>query len=422
MENKYFTEAELQSIRSKFKYVEEDYKGKKRIFLDNAGGSLRLKAAEESFKKIDEMPDASEHTNRVALELLEIEDKGRKDIKEVLFNAQKGVIYPSYTASQIMMELVRVISENSSGTNNVTTILEHPSAFDAMTYYSNKYDRELRVATADVTKGGVNNEAILSLIDENTAILCCMAASNISGYIYDIDTIFTEARKINPDIFIICDAVQHAPHASLDPEKYGIDAMNIAPYKFFGIRGFGVAYISDRIASFEHHRLLGKSKDEWDIGSPAPANFAAISTIIDYVCSLDQAKSETRRKQFEQGMERIANYERFLLHTLLEGTKSATGLRHLAGVKVQMDSPNLEEKDLILSIELDNLDCASVAKELDARGVVAYERSAASMYSKRMIEAFDTESEGVVRISPLHVNTVAEMEQFLKIIAELTTI
>jgi len=103
-------------------------------FFDNAGGSLRLKKAEEVFHLIDSMPDASEHSNSIARELAALEDRGREDIKKVIFGAKSGTI--------------------------------------------------------------------LSLIDQNTALLCCMAASNISGYIYETEKICRKAREINPDIYI----------------------------------------------------------------------------------------------------------------------------------------------------------------------------------------------------------------------------
>lgn len=44
-------------------------------------------------------------------------------------------------------------------------------------------------------------------------------------------------------------------------------------------------------------------------------------------------------------------------------------------------------------------------------GVIAFERALISIYSRRMVEAFD--SNGMVRLSPLHVNTPAEIRQFL---------
>ena len=52
-----FTEAEMQKIRSSSYYVDRDMTGAKRIFMDNAGGSLRLRAAEEAFRKTDSIPD-----------------------------------------------------------------------------------------------------------------------------------------------------------------------------------------------------------------------------------------------------------------------------------------------------------------------------------------------------------------------------
>lgn len=420
---KLFEQQELDEIRSKFCFVDEDFEGTQRIFFDNAGGSLRLKKAESEFQEIDSIPDCSEHSNRLAFYLDRIERQGLQDVKEVIFNAKSGTIYPSYTASQIMMEMVRVISDNAEGTNNVTTLLEHPSAYDSMTYYSEKHNRELRIAGVNKETGGVDADEVISLIDENTAILCCMAASNISGYIYEIEKIFSKAREINPDIFIICDAVQHAPHGALDPEKYGIDVMNIAPYKFFGVRGFSVCYLSDRVASFDHHRLLGKGKDDWSIGSPAPAHYAAITAIVDYVVDLGlkiAAGGESRRELFVMGMERIADHERALLEIMLEGTDNVAGLRYCDGLKVQMDGKDLTTRDFILGVEFDTVDCEKAIEELEKRGVIAYERSATSMYSKRMVEAFD--SKGVVRISPLHVHSVEEIEEFLRVAKEIASL
>ena len=418
-----FTEEELAEIRAQFYYVDEDYYGRKRLFFDNAGGSLRLKKAEEAFHRIDSMPDASEHSNSLALELAALEDRGREDIKHVIFNAKSGTIYPTYTASQIAMEMVRVILENAKGTNVVTTMLEHPSVFDAARMYSEKHGMELRVAGVNKETGGVDAETILGLIDKDTALLCCMAASNISGYIYETEKICKKAREINPDIYIYIDAVQHAPHGALDPEKWGADVTSFAPYKFFGVRGFGIAWLSDRVSTFAHHRLLGKAEDDWEIGSPATAQFAVITEIINYVADLGKnafPEESDRRKLFEAGMQRIADHERGLLWMMLEGTGDVPGLRHIPGVIVQMDGKDLMTRDLILGVEFEHLTCQQAVAEYEKRGVITFERALTSMYSKRMVEAFD--SKGMVRLSPLHVNTPAEIRQFLQVTKELAAL
>ena len=43
-----------------------------------------------------------------------------------------------------------------------------------MTMYAKKYNRELRVAQANKVTGGIDVDAIISLVDKDTAILSCM--------------------------------------------------------------------------------------------------------------------------------------------------------------------------------------------------------------------------------------------------------
>lgn len=417
---KVFSNEEMNCIRSSFSYVSRDRNGENRLFLDNAGGSLRLTAAEKAFHEADLLPDCSEHSNSTAGYLGAIEEKGKHDILNVLFDARKGVLFPGFTASKLMMEGFRAISGNARGSNYVTSVMEHPSAFDAVRYYAKEHGCEMRVARADPSTGGVTAGSVLSLVDRNTAVLSCMAASNFSGYIYDIEEIARGAREINPDIFIICDAVQHAPHAALSPEAAGIDFMNFAPYKFFSVRGFSCAYVSERAASFMHHRLLDKSADTWELGSPAPGHYAAFSEVVKYVSSLGRGcvpAAAGEREIFAAGMDRIAARERFLLETALEGTRDVPGLRYISGVHVPMDAAPLEKRDFIIGVEFSRLSADAAAREYEKRGIITFERLNSSIYSRRMTEAVGTD--GVVRVSPLHVNTAEEIEAFLAATAEI---
>lgn len=420
---KLFDMDELSALRECFDYVDCDHLGRRRLFFDNAGGSLRLKAASDAFDFISRMPDASEHTNENALYLAELEENVKRDIMCTVFNAHGGALYPSYTASQITTETVRIIGGYAKGTNYVTTVLEHPSAFDAVVRFAGENGCEVRVAQANVLTGGVDADAVVSLIDGDTALLCCMAASNMSGYIYPIEEICARAREINPDIYIIVDAVQHAPHGKLDPEGIGADVMVFAPYKFFGVRGMGLAYLSDRVAGMTHARLLGKSTTDWEMGSPATPHFASFGKVIDYVVKLGEADmpaGTARRALFENGMKRIADHERALLSLMLDGAGSEAGLRHRDGVHVRMDGDDLLRRDFIIGIEFDSIDCVRASRELEKRGVVAYERSPSSIYSKRMLDAFGIG--GVVRVSPLHVNTPEEIAEFLAIVGDVAKI
>lgn len=410
----FFPEDLQQEIKKKFYYVDKDQKGSKRLFFDNAGGSFRLKSALESFKYIDSFPDCPERIHKNAKYLQEVISKGEDDIR-IILNASNGSIFMSLTASKVIFDITGAIAENVPGTSIVTTAIEHPSAYDACAFYANKTGKELRVAKANPRTGGVDVDEIINLIDENTCLLSIIYASNISGSILDIEQIVNRARKIKPDLFIICDAVQHVPHDRINVDKLKLDGVNFAPYKFFGVRGSGIGYVSDRVAALPHHKLLAKPDEEWNLGSPAPAHYAVISEIVNYVCWIGSYFSNKvdRKELFDEGIQRITLHERALLDRLLNGSSIIEGLRYMKGVKVLLDSPDLTKRDLIVAIEIDGLDFTEAVRKYEENNVIVYERISTNLYSKRIVESFGLK--GAIRISPIHCHDKNDIDNFLKI-------
>lgn len=408
----------MREVRERFLLVERDHHGRERLYFDNAGGSFRLKAAIERFAAIDAVPDNTERIHETALELQAVQARGWDDVRTIL-NAEGGSIFAALTASGAMFDMVRAVAENVGGTNMVTTVLEHPSAYDAMALYAERTGRELRVARSNPETGGIDVDEIVRLVDANTCLLNVIYASNISGAKLDIEAIVRRAREVKPDLYIVVDAVQHAPHGLIDLRKTPVDGINLAPYKFFGCRGSGIAWMSERAAALPHHKLAGKKAGHWDLGSVAPWQFAVVSEIVDYVCWLGGHFSEAtgRRELFAAGIEHIELHERALLAALLEGVDGQPGLRAMPGVRVFLDHPDLSRRDLILGIGFDGLDCTRAVHEYGLRGVTVYERTAASIYSKRMLDSFGLE--GTVRVSPLHCNSMAEMARFLQVTQEI---
>lgn len=414
-----FSEAMTQDIKDRFHYVDRDMNGRERLFFDNAGGSFRLKSAVERFAQIDALPDCPERIHELSLYLQKIQADGTADLRTIL-NARGGSVYASLTASGAMFEMVRAIAENIPGTNMVTTALEHPSSFDAMTLYAQRLGKELRVAKSNPVTGGVDVAEIVGLIDQGTTLLSVIYASNISGAKLDVQEIVKQARAVKPDLYIVVDAVQHAPHGLIDLQNTPVDGINIAPYKFFGCRGSGMSWVSDRAALLPHHKLAGKKKDFWDLGSSAPWQFAVLTEIVNYVCWIGNQfiTSDDRRELFVSGIERIELHERALLVRLLNGSDGRSGLRQLDGVKVFLDYSDLTKRDLILAIGIDNLEHANAVREYEKRGVIVYERVSTSLYSKRMLESFGLQ--GAIRVSPLHCNSAADVDQFLHITRQIS--
>lgn len=353
--------------------------------------------------------------------LKEVMKKGEDAVRTIL-NAKDGAILTEMTASQVMFNMVGVIAENIEGNNIVTTVLEHPSSFDACTFYANKTGKELRVAKSNPKTGNIDVEEIIKLIDKDTCFLSFMYASNISGAILDAQKIIDEARKIKPDLYIIIDAVQHAPHGVIDVEKLKVDGINFAPYKMFGTRGMGFGYVSDRVSILPHHKLLQKDPKVWELGSPVPAQFASIDKVVDYVCDIGKiySNSNDRRELYVSGMNAIKLQERALMDLLLNGTEKNQGLRNIKGVNVFLDGDSLENRDFILAIGIDGLDYTKAVREYEKRNIIVYERVVSSVYSARMLNSFNLK--GAIRVSPLHVNDIEDIDRFLEVTKELVSI
>ena len=419
-QGKLFPEALMQQVKDSFYHVDKDFNGRRRLFFDNAGGSFRLKKAVEAYAEISATPDCAERIHNTAVYLQEIESQGEQDFRMML-NIDGGTVHTSLTASKTMFDMVRVISENVSGTNMVTTILEHPSSYDAMALNADRTGRELRVAKSNAITGGVDVDEIVKLVGGDTVLLSVIYASNISGAKLEIESIVAAARAIKPELYIVVDAVQHAPHGIIDLQELPIDGINIAPYKFFGCRGMGLAWLSDRVAQFPHDKLSGKAHNVWNLGSSDPAQFAMFSEVINYVCSLGthETNSTEKREQFVTGMHMICLHERALLSRLLNGSENITGLREMDDLDVYLDFDDLTKRDLILAINFKNREPAEAVKDYDKKGVTVFERVNTSLYSKRMLESFGLE--GAIRVSPLHCHSAKDIDDFLSITKQMVS-
>lgn len=415
-----FSDELQKEIKEKFLHVDSDpLREGRRIFFDNAGGAFRLKSVVESIARIDAIPDCPERVHATALYLQKIQEDGENDIRTIL-NAWDGSLHTTLTASQAMFEMVGAVAENIPGTNIVTTVLEHPSAHDAAFYYAKKTGKEFRPVMTNPVTGSVDVEEIVSKIDCNTCLLSFMYASNISGAILDAEAIVKAARAKKPDLYIIIDAVQHAPHGVIDIDNLKVDGMNFAPYKFFANRGSGIAYVSDRLSKLRHHTFLAKPEGTWELGSPAPAQFIAITEIVNYVCWIGAKfiDSNDRRELFVEGMNRIKMHERALMNRMLNGSDKIEGIRKMKGVSSYLDYPDMTKRDFIIPMGIDRLGFTEAVREYEKRGIIVYERVNTSLYSKRMLDSFGME--GCIRVSPLHCNSIEDIDAFLETTKELS--
>ena len=187
----------LNEIRDRFYYVDSDPEGNRRVFLESASGSLRLKSMVDVLAEQSTTPDQLGRANAGSVAAGEIMDRGVEDVR-LFLGATSGTIMPALSSTHAIFRAVNAVLAATGGTNVVTTDLEHPSVYDSTDKFAALYGKERRVAHVDRDTGSVSAEEILDLVDKDTALVSLVHASNVTGAILDVKTVATEARKSAP--------------------------------------------------------------------------------------------------------------------------------------------------------------------------------------------------------------------------------
>ncbi len=417
-ENGLFTTDFLEKIRDKFLYVDWDPYTGQRIYFEASGGSLRLKSVLDTMARETALPDELFRYNPASDHTVEVMNKGIEDVK-LFVGAKNGYIISTNSATHAMARVIEAITAHIPGKNIVTTQLEHPAVLSSTKYFAELRGLEWRVAPIDKESSSVPPEAILERIDQDTCLLAFQHASNQTGVINDVKYIVQEARRIKPDLHVLVDAVQYAPHGHIDVEDLDVDAYAFGPYKAYCVKGIGFSYISERVAKLPHLKLIGKPETDWVLGSPAPQPFACWSAVIDYLCWLGShfTSSSDRRDQIVTAKKAITKHMQALLHQILYGNDGVPGLNDLDHVTVCGMKGGLEQRLCIFLFQLAGMNATEAMNRYNQEFHIRLAARVRDSYSTYPLEGLDWSD--AVRLSAAHYNTPEEVVAFLEATAAL---
>ena len=412
-ENGMFPPDFMEEIRQRFLYVDWDPFSGQRIYLEASGGSLRLRSVLETLAKEAAIPDELFRFNPASDYITQWVDKGIEDVK-IFLGAKSGEIIPAHSATQTIFRAINTICANIPGTNIVTTELEHPSVLGATHYFAKSTSKEWRVAKLSQETSSVPIDSILENIDKDTCLLAFQHGSNQTGAINDVKTIIREARKIKPDLYVLIDAVQYAPHGQIDVEEYEADAYAFGPYKAYCVKGIGFAHISERLARLPHENLLGKPDTNWVLGSPAHMMYACWSATVDYLCWVGShfTDSQDRREQMIAAKDAIHAHMKALLHRIMYGTGKIEGLFQQEHVSVCGMSGDLGKRLCIFLFRLKGMDSSTAISRYNQEHGIRLAARVKDAYSSVSLDALGWPD--AVRLSACHYNTPEEIDRFLK--------
>lgn len=278
------------------------------VYLDSTATSLKPQLVIE--KIVDYYQNYSANIFRGVYQISERAtseyEKTREKIAQFI-NAQNKdeIVFVRNTTEAINLlaySLGRKIIQQ--GDEILTTIMEHHSNFVPWQVLSSEIGAKLKIIDIDqegyldIYKNKKRGLDLKNIITKKTKIFSLTYVSNVLGTINPIKEIVKKAKKINPQIYIIVDAAQAAPHFKIDVGDLGVDFLAFSSHKMLGPTGVGVLYGKKDLLEDIYPFLYGgemitevyldktifKSPPyKFEAGTPAIGEVIALKAAIDYL-------------------------------------------------------------------------------------------------------------------------------------------
>jgi len=407
----------MDEVRARFAHVSECPFAGPRVFFENAGGALTLTSVVDTSARMAAIPDNQGRDNPAAHALVAMIDKAKADMR-VLFNAPDGQFFAGESGTELLFRLIRSACLGTPAGRVLSSTVEHPATRSAAKKWADITGKSHVLIAHDNATGTVEAGAYASQITPDTQVATILHTSPVTGMGMDVAAIAQAIRAVAPECFIVVDGIQHAAHGQLDIASYGIDGYVVSPYKVFSRHGYGLAWISDRLAAQPHDHLLDAPGDPWELGTRDTGAYATFSDVVDYFEWLgSQVSDETgRRGKIVAAGRAIHAHEKALTDAMIHGTGNLKGLADMPEVTIIGGAVNPHREGLVC-ITLDGMDAPDVVSKLSERGIRTHTRKA-DHYSGNILDPLGLPA--AVRVSLCHYNTEGEVARFLQAMREIT--
>ncbi|MCF3595613.1 aminotransferase class V-fold PLP-dependent enzyme [Rhodobacteraceae bacterium LMO-12] len=406
----------LEAIRSRFAHVDSDPFQGERVFFENAGGALTLKAVVETSAFYAAIPDNQGRDNVASHALVKVIEKARADMAE-LMNVRSGQFFVGESGTELLFRLISAACLGRGPGRVLGSTLEHPASRSAAARWAGIAGQTHVLVKHDDSTGTVGVEHYLPEITEDTVVATILHTSPVTGMSVDAAKIVAAIRAESPECLIIVDGIQHAAHGRIDLTELDVDGYVISPYKMFSRHGYGLAWISDRLAALPHNNLLKGPEKNWEMGTRDTGAYATFSDVVDYLDWLggEVSNAQDRVARIKAAGAAIHGHEKRLTDAMLHGLNNLPGLAQMPGVQIigGIDNPAREG---LVSFHVQGVASTDVVARLNNEGIRTHVRKA-DHYSGNVLDPLGLD--GCIRVSLCHYNSRAEVARFLAVMKEM---
>jgi cysteine desulfurase family protein (TIGR01976 family) len=414
------------------------------IFLDNPAGTQVAQAC------LERMTDYLVHTNanhEGAFETSRLSDALVAEARAAMAdftNARRAeeIVFGANMTS-ITLHISRSIARTwKAGDEIVLTRLDHDA--NATPWVLAAQERGCKVRWVDFhpEDGTLDLDSLRAALQGKPRLVAVGYASNALGTINPVKEITRLAHQAGAQVYV--DAVHYAPHGPVDVQDVDCDFLVCSAYKFFGPHAgilYGKYELLEELTAYKVRPAPDEPPGKFETGT---GNFECIAGILGALEYLqwvgeafgsDEAKKQAgrssankdanpnqpdlplqgRRLMLKKAMRAIRTYESELSRTLLDVLEETPGVT-IYGLT---DRKRLAERVPTAAINLRGWHPRRVAEELDKAGIYVWD---GNYYAINVTERLGVEERGgMVRIGPVHYNTVEEVERFGEALRRIAT-
>ncbi|KUJ50037.1 cysteine desulfurase family protein [Chryseobacterium sp. JAH] len=159
-----------------------------------------------------------------------------------LIGAQENEIIVTSGATEALNLAIKGLAAASSKKKIITFTTEHKAVLDTCKYIENQgFEVDYSGVKSD---GTINVENLKDSVTEETLLVIVMMSNNETGTVHDIKAI-SEVAHANGAL-LLCDTTQAIGKIAINAEDLGIDMLTLSAHKFYGPKGIGALYVSNK--------------------------------------------------------------------------------------------------------------------------------------------------------------------------------